>query len=508
MHKVKGYNHAAIQPLHREPLYEHRSAGYLRCPPLYCSHNILSHMLAHACAHPDESALFLASFEPTVAPASPRRTAKLEHHSGGFLFRPNPRAAASPAIFPFLSLSLPDVWARSVSAFFKLSPWSERHTPLRRFLACKLELPPPSIAAPPQTPTLSRRRNPSSRGRLRHFELAVEVRVKVRNSPSLYSFSLSRSLAALLRRRHGRAAIARCELPLLLNSRRQPPKRVPRFPLFLPSQTRRVLEPCSAGFPNSGDPSVKRRRARRLSGHRLALFNSSLWIKIERSESDLGQSQNGPFEGDQDQVYEEEPPHYFEEGTREDIIAPLPDGGKSGAAQRLQRGEDDAGALVHGVLLPHRPQTAAAAATVAVRSTSAPFGLLHRLGHDAALVRPAGIRADPAPALWHPSLPECPCLRNCERRRRFAPYALHSICSRGATPASLTRKNMEYHFPTADAVAELARLSERGVQVKGLAKIELLGLFVSDRSIEDGNASWAKTLAVNQPRRRWTIQFR
>ncbi|KAF8656036.1 hypothetical protein HU200_060829 [Digitaria exilis] len=213
-----------------------------------------------------------------------------------FLSRPNPRAAAGPAVFPFLSLSLADVWARSVSTFFKLSPWSERHTPPRRFLACKSELPPPSIAAPPQTLA-----EPSPR------------------------FEPSSAFSPLQPRRQGSCEgreLAEPISPLSLTSSRlhelavatEPPLVVASF--LASSQAPNHRKPSSLALvsPNSCELPVKRRRAPSSQVAGPPDLDPTVEIRSNLTPYRSAQS-NVPFEGDQDQVYEEEQPQCFEEGN-------------------------------------------------------------------------------------------------------------------------------------------------------------------------------------------------
>nr|CAB3459176.1 unnamed protein product [Digitaria exilis] len=208
--------------------------------------------------------------------------------------------ARSPDLLLFL-FSLADMWAPPVGALFFLAPWSKR---TRRRVRSPAVF---ASAFPSRKPS---RLSTQRRAFPRHLELhsraqtlalaadsirvlgAAFVRVEVRKPPSPLSLFLSLS----------RAAIARRELPP-----------------FLPSQSRRALEPPSPSFADSGEVPARRRRVQPRSGRRLAPLIQSHRFRLEPNRA-VPVSQNGPFEGDQDQVYEEEPPQYFEQGKTDNEI--------------------------------------------------------------------------------------------------------------------------------------------------------------------------------------------
>nr|CAB3452117.1 unnamed protein product [Digitaria exilis] len=185
-------------------------------------------------------------------------------------FWPNSRAVAQSSRSLF-SLSFSDVWARLVSTVFLLAPCPSAarlraRFPLRKATAARALVP----------------LNPSHRFRIAlaaaanpSLSIVAKVRVEVTKSPSPLSLSLSRS-------RNFTVAT-------------EPPLAASLLALVLP---------------NSGEFPVMRRRAP-------SLWSPALFPSISANRSDSSQTErteNGLFEGDQDQVYEEEPPQYFEEG--------------------------------------------------------------------------------------------------------------------------------------------------------------------------------------------------
>nr|CAB3464076.1 unnamed protein product [Digitaria exilis] len=219
-----------------------------------------------------------------------------EEGSAAAAFRPIFRARLRPseASLSSLSVSLPGGPALSVVSF--LSSWASR-TPLSPS-AARLRVAflgvlagdspglisrrPDPLSFKPQTLGFHRRRVPS--------RLIVELRVKVRKLPSPLSLSLSLSrvpveLVVIPSRRSPSQALT------------NPKNRLPAFPAS--SQANHGEKPSSLASDSlvSGEVPAERRRA----PPRFAPFDLS---------------QNDPFEGDQDQVYEEEPPQYFEQGKR------------------------------------------------------------------------------------------------------------------------------------------------------------------------------------------------
>nr|CAB3459984.1 unnamed protein product [Digitaria exilis] len=201
---------------------------------------------------------------------------EMKRSAARFLFsRPNSRACS------LSSLCFADMWAHRVSSFFLALPAvavSVSSFPSRKFPGLYKPTPRPLNPQPKPRALASpqielRRRNPRVRAAasIRAFEFVDQLRAKVWNVQSLFSLPLSLSCA-------------RATLPSY-------PSR--SSPSFLPSPSRRDFELPSPSF-------AQLRCAPPLSRRGVFPFDFS---------------QNVPFEGDQDQVYEEEPPQYFEQGN-------------------------------------------------------------------------------------------------------------------------------------------------------------------------------------------------
>ncbi|KAF8765881.1 hypothetical protein HU200_008069 [Digitaria exilis] len=234
--------------------------------------------------------------------------------------QPVARSGPAKLLFSFLLVSLtrgPRLSApSSFPSCLPAAPVSASLSPLRkaRFSAFISAAPTPLVLNPSRSPvaapsSLGRRFDSSFQAPSSLVEFVAKLRVEVRKSPSSFSLSLSRSLALARARRRNRDAARRREPPRWLNSRFEAPKRISRFPLFLSSQTQRDLEPPSSSFAQLRRSAAAGRRLRRAIQSRLILIQQ---LRIDPTRVKL---KNGPFEGDQDQVYEEEPPQYFEEGN-------------------------------------------------------------------------------------------------------------------------------------------------------------------------------------------------
>ncbi|KAF8725384.1 hypothetical protein HU200_019901 [Digitaria exilis] len=155
----------------------------------------------------------------------------------------------------------------------------------------------PGLFKPPQAAVPRRHsRSPPCPAPPSLVEFAAEVRVEVRKSPSFQSPSLPLSSAPAPRRR---------ELPPPRDLRLDLPKPNPRVPSFLPRQSRRDSELPSVGFarlPARFRPSAAARRRESFP------FDLSHPSRLESNRSAPSQPQNDSFEGDQDQVFEEESP--------------------------------------------------------------------------------------------------------------------------------------------------------------------------------------------------------
>ncbi|KAF8667406.1 hypothetical protein HU200_053089 [Digitaria exilis] len=192
---------------------------------------------------------------------------------------------AQPALSPSLSFS--DEWARCVSFVFPEPPSSGRARlrvafPLRKvFPAFISRRPSPLESSKPQFPP--------------RIELPPQTLGQSRRFDS--------ELAPLSLLRGGKKAAE------------------PLFPLSLAllSLRRSLLALVLA---NSGEDPAKRRRLRRQRRRgRFQPLDRNPTTEIEPDSSQTECIENGPFEGNQDQVYEEEPPQYFEEGNFLAVIA-------------------------------------------------------------------------------------------------------------------------------------------------------------------------------------------
>nr|CAB3500666.1 unnamed protein product [Digitaria exilis] len=226
--------------------------------------------------------------------------------------RPNSRATRPSRTLPSPSLSLADEWALLVSFIFLAVPESNSSSssnaarlrvafPSRKFFG--LYKPPPELLESP---------NQSSSFRI---ALAAVVATNPRVKPPP-RFELSRPPSSLRARRRDRSFASsvlvvvawRHRRSQAASRRRKPltPKTDSPHPKLAPKP--RILRPTPA----------KRRRAPPSPAVSAAAVEPSDPEPLDRDptaeiEPD---SKNGLFEGDQDQVYEEEPPQYFEEGNR------------------------------------------------------------------------------------------------------------------------------------------------------------------------------------------------
>nr|CAB3469394.1 unnamed protein product [Digitaria exilis] len=245
------------------------------------------------------------------------------------VFRPNslalPRPSSSPgpvrhahsgpARFLFSLSSLADEWAQAVSVIFLASSSRTRRRVRAPYavasrLSVQVGVPSAFISRRPSSPSAalefapsaqtlasSRRLDSELASPSRRFQLAAKLRVEVRKLPSPLSLSLSLSLS--------RGLVASPPWPSRLSSSRAPSVAQPSL------RTPKTESPLSqfSPKPNTARFAVPARRRRAQS---LPAAGVAPSIPALGSRSD----ENGPFEGDQDQVYEEEPPQCFEEGKR------------------------------------------------------------------------------------------------------------------------------------------------------------------------------------------------
>ncbi|KAF8655897.1 hypothetical protein HU200_060851 [Digitaria exilis] len=165
--------------------------------------------------------------------------------------------------------------------------------------------------------------------RLDSFEPQPKARVSmvraaaaIRPFEVVFAASNSSSRLSPSRRRRNRTAARRREPPPLPNPSLDPQKRIRRGLSSLPSQTRRVSELPSPSYANSGEfPGEAPPRVVVSAAASMPVRSEP--IEPTRVKPNLtGQPcrfakeplENDSFEGDQDQVFEEELPQYFEQG--------------------------------------------------------------------------------------------------------------------------------------------------------------------------------------------------
>nr|CAB3466516.1 unnamed protein product [Digitaria exilis] len=210
--------------------------------------------------------------------------------------------AARPSRLSSFSLSLADEWAHLVRPDSLLSHGRARldlRFPSRKASPC---FPRPKSAAS-VVALAAIAANPSFQPPLSRLEFVSE---------SL--FPLSRALSCscdLTVVPEPPLAVASFRLCAILVE--NPQNRLPLAPAS--SQAKNRLKPSFLGpdFPTPARFPAKRRRASSPALPQFASFVSSHPSRLESNRA-APVSQNGPFEGDQDQVYEEEPPQYFEQG--------------------------------------------------------------------------------------------------------------------------------------------------------------------------------------------------
>nr|CAB3451624.1 unnamed protein product [Digitaria exilis] len=242
-----------------------------------------------------------------------------------FLFLAQSTAAAQSFSWPssrapsslFFLFSLADAWAPLVGAFFFPEPSSSRTrrrvpaapvstsaSPSRKFLWPFIRRRLEPLTLPNQSPSF---RALSSRHHSRNPRRRLAASI---SSPrfAVSFLSLSRALSRL------RDLAVATEPPLVAVSSL---RCVPHIASFLPS-----LESWKTEFPSSSFAHLRRNAAAVEPSHPEPLDRNPTAEITPVSRATFAEKplKNGPFEGDQDQVYEEEPSQYFEEGNRHRFV--------------------------------------------------------------------------------------------------------------------------------------------------------------------------------------------
>nr|CAB3479921.1 unnamed protein product [Digitaria exilis] len=242
--------------------------------------------------------MWVPQVAPLWAPRDPATWPSPRAADPFLLSRPSSLARQRPGLLSPLPLSsFSDKWAPPVGTLFLLAPCQSRtrvRVPAAPVLPPRLgahakRRPDPSCLSTRKPQLLAANRASAAvNPRLSLFEIADRFRVEVRNSPSL--FSLSRSLELTRARRRNRLS------PLL-----NPPS----------SQASNRRKPSSQALVSTNSGELPAERRRRLNAGIQRPRSSPFRVKPSIPFS----RENGPFEGDQDQVYEEEQPQCFEEGN-------------------------------------------------------------------------------------------------------------------------------------------------------------------------------------------------